>query len=134
MKRCIDCSELLPLAEYNKKRSDCKACQSKRRSILENRWKECRRRARRENYAFELSLEKFDEQTKLPCYLCGGYAEEKDFSGIDRIDSEGGYTLNNIQPCCWKCNNMKSDHSLSGFLAHTKKIFWFNLKRRLFLS
>lgn len=128
MKSCIDCSKEFPLSEYNKKRSDCKRCQSKRRALLENRFKECKRNARRRGYDFGLSFEKFDECTQQSCYLCGGFADNKSYNGIDRIDSNLGYLSINVRPCCWKCNNMKSDYSLEDFLSHIGKIYWYKIK------
>ena len=40
-----------------------------------------------------------------PCHYC--CVEES--NGLDRKDSGLGYTLNNVVPCCEKCNNILSD-------------------------
>lgn len=45
------------------------------------------------------------------CYLCGGPG-----GGIDRFDSDIGYTSSNIRPCCSMCNYMKKDYSFEAFL------------------
>ncbi len=43
------------------------------------------------------------------------------FNGVDRKDG-GDYTLENSVPCCWDCNEMKSDRSCEEFLNKAKKI------------
>ena len=37
-------------------------------------------------------------------------------SGIDRVDSNKGYLLDNIVPCCTSCNTLKSNLTLEEFL------------------
>ena len=37
-------------------------------------------------------------------------------NGIDRVDNEKGYLLNNSVPCCWGCNSMKINKSLYEWL------------------
>jgi hypothetical protein len=44
------------------------------------------------------------------------------WTGLDRIDSTKGYTLENIQACCSVCNRMKLDLTEERFLAHINKI------------
>jgi hypothetical protein len=48
----------------------------------------------------------------------GGYI----YNGIDRIDSEKDYTVENSVSCCFLCNRMKSDMSQDVFLSHVHKI------------
>lgn len=38
------------------------------------------------------------------------------YSGIDRIDSKGGYTANNVRPCCRTCNTLKNDATEAEFV------------------
>lgn len=58
-----------------------------------------------------------DQQLALkcaPCYLCG-----VTFScGLDRVDSDGDYTVDNTRPCCSPCNYMKKHLSLDEFKKH----------------
>jgi len=44
------------------------------------------------------------------------------YNGIDRIDSDGGYTPDNIVACCKKCNIAKSDMTTDDFLAWIRRI------------
>lgn len=51
------------------------------------------------------------------------YAEQTPMChGIDRVRSDGGYTKDNIVPCCWRCNMMKFDAPVVDFLAHAARI------------
>ncbi len=52
------------------------------------------------------------------CYLCGrGPA-----LGIDRIDSTGDYTVDNVKPCCSSCNYFKKDMSPIEIKTHVAYI------------
>ena len=46
-------------------------------------------------------------------------------NGIDRVDSNLGYEINNVVPCCKTCNLMKNVHSENDFLQHILKIYKF---------
>jgi hypothetical protein len=62
---------------------------------------------------FELSFEDFATLTKKLCAYCErpplsnarGYA----YNGLDRINPVQGYFKENLNPCCWECNRMKSN-------------------------
>lgn len=43
-------------------------------------------------------------------------------NGIDRVNNKKGYILSNCVPCCFDCNEMKNNRSLSEFLNHIIKI------------
>ena len=46
--------------------------------------------------------------TNQPCFYCNNYIPATG-SGLDRIDSNQGYTKKNVLPCCGECNRIKSD-------------------------
>ena len=84
------------------------------------------------NLEFNLSQEEFLNIVTKNCEYCGeeprqSYVEFK-HNGIDRIDSNIGYTLDICVPCCGKCNMMKSTYSVEDFLEHIKKIYNFKIK------
>lgn len=95
------------------------------RKRLQARYTKYRLGAEKRNLAFELSLEEFDEITKMPCEYCGGYSDELNgvlFNGVDRINSSDGYVYKNCVSCCEMCNRMKMAYDLMDFLEHVKKI------------
>lgn len=44
------------------------------------------------------------------------------YNGIDRVDSSGGYTLNNVVTCCKFCNFAKSRWSVEEFTAWLDRV------------
>jgi len=72
--------------------------------------------AKRRNYAFELSLEQFERLVTKPCFYCD-YHKEGEVNGIDRLDNNKGYTVENSKPCCEMCNHMKQMYHVQYFLA-----------------
>lgn len=84
---------------------------------------------------WNLSLEEYSKLIHQNCAYCGAIPEEKPHlnrksnpnehftaNGIDRIDSNVGYTIKNCVPCCTTCNRMKSDLTLSEWKNKMKKI------------
>ena len=86
---------------------------------------------------FELTKEDFHSIVTKPCVYCGKLPEVRVFrkgrtgecsasvNGIDRVDSSKGYTLDNVVPCCTRCNQMKLNYETSDFLEHISKIYHF---------
>lgn len=52
----------------------------------------------------------------LPCYYCDQVADPKFPCRPDRVNNAEGYSLQNLVPCCQRCNYMKKDLSLPNFL------------------
>lgn len=79
-----------------------------------------------------LTKEDFSFITKMNCHYCGeppaqtrtkprcngGYT----YNGLDRVDNGEGYVINNVVPCCGKCNKMKSILTRREFLDQVSKI------------
>ncbi len=73
------------------------------------------------NVEFELSFDEFLETIKISeCHYCNVeliYNKHSKDKGVcnsrayqlDRKNNLKGYTLDNIVPCCWECNRLKSD-------------------------
>jgi hypothetical protein len=45
------------------------------------------------------------------------------YNGLDRVDNNRGYTIDNIVPCCGPCNWMKRAMTADSFLEHVAKIY-----------
>lgn len=52
------------------------------------------------------------------CWYCGDNTR----TGLDRVDNSQGYSDANSVACCFRCNFLKADHSVSLFLDKMKKI------------
>lgn len=73
-----------------------------------------------------ISLEDFTKIVNMPCTYCGG---ENTTKGVDRIENEKGYTIQNSTSCCKRCNYVKNNWSVDEFILHINKICQYqNLK------
>jgi hypothetical protein len=92
--------------------------------------------AKRRAISWNLSKEDFFHLISLSCVYCGesnlSFASnpktspwQKSFyyTGLDRIDSQLGYEINNVQPCCKWCNMGKSNRSEKEFLEWIDRIY-----------
>lgn len=63
-------------------------------------------------YGLEVSLT-FDEYAELiskSCFYCNDAMNTPSFGrGLDRIDNNRGYSIDNVLPCCTTCNQTRSD-------------------------
>ncbi len=91
------------------------------------------RGAKMRGLVFEISFEDFLIITKLPCRYCSEkpfnytksqstYRDQYLHNGIDRVDNEIGYTLNNCAACCKICNNAKKEMTVEDFEAWIDKL------------
>lgn len=96
-------------------------------------YKAYKRRAKAKKIDFVISYEEFVLLMKKPCVYCGendsnSYRKRYEqgflrYNGVDRKDSNLGYTLDNIFTCCAQCNYMKLDYTEKEFFAKIEKIY-----------
>jgi hypothetical protein len=96
--------------------------------------------AKRRNHEIGLTKEEFKILSLQKCSYCGDepnqYFPYHDkvfngtfkYNGLDRIDSNKGYTKDNITTCCKYCNWAKNSQTKDEFLNHIKKIYEHNNK------
>jgi hypothetical protein len=114
-----------------------------------------KRGAKRRGIYYALSREEFRYLVSQDCHWCGerpksynpyynrktnekkigitdNWAKKQEIfiNGIDRVDNNIGYVLNNCVPCCTKCNEMKMDKTVSEFLNHIHKIINFQENKK----
>lgn len=97
------------------------------RSALNPKYKYYIRNAEKRKLDFTLTIEEFDTITSQPCYYCGANGLR---NGIDRIDCNKGYIINNCLPCCtdhaFMRNRPHGDIPVSDFIKHCKSIAEFH--------
>lgn len=76
---------------------------------------------------FEITKEEFKEITQKDCYLCGSKNDKG--IGIDRVDNNTGYKIENCKSCCSYCNFMKRNYIYEFFLKHIQKITHYSTKK-----
>lgn len=75
--------------------------------------------AKSRDISFLLTLEEFLTFWQKDCSYCGDSIVT---IGLDRIDSDGPYSLANVVPCCLTCNKAKSELTQEQFLNHCHKV------------
>ena len=92
-----------------------------------------KRHAKDRGFSWELSREFVEKIINENCFYCGSIPFNKKktknsigdgfyYNGIDRINSEGNYTENNVVPACKICNYAKSNMTLVKFKKWAIKI------------
>ena len=113
------CEECIKDPKFLKKQNIYKKYRSSDKGIYARYKHDCNRRGRlKRNIKMELSFEEFQKLINSNCYFCG----ESNCRGVDRIDSNNGYTLKNSRSCCSRCNSMKNDRSDKEFIDHLKRV------------
>lgn len=75
--------------------------------------------AKTRSILFNITFKQFITLWQKPCYYCKSSIET---IGLDRIDNDKGYELDNIIPCCKICNRMKHTMDQIDFINHCAKI------------
>jgi hypothetical protein len=68
--------------------------------------------ANKRNIEFNLIETDFNNIINNQCYLCGKNNTTFHLNGIDRIDNNIRYVIDNCKACCTECNYIKKDYSL----------------------
>jgi len=84
-------------------------------------------RASKKNLDFVLSRDEYLCLITQDCYLCGKNSNSQHLNGIDRIDNNKGYSLDNVKSCCGGCNYMKKNYVLEDVLNKFMHIYSFNI-------
>lgn len=75
--------------------------------------------AKRFDRVFSLSLKEFESIITQPCHYCN----HKPLNGIDRIDSNRDYVIDNCVSCCSQCNLAKNDYTQKEFIDKSKAVY-----------
>lgn len=78
---------------------------------LKARFSTAKSSARSRKLIFSLTIQEFDDITKLPCHYCGKINDEMGI-GLDRISNNKaiGYTPENVLSCCCVCNRIRGNN------------------------
>ena len=126
----------------NKQCSECSFKERSKRNVKISQHQQVFRRlvldrCKRKNIKIEINLKDFISICNKKCHYCKDspkltnrfstrkYVNNEDLymNGIDRINSEIGYTISNCVPCCTSCNYAKHTLSYDEFLEKVKKIY-----------
>lgn len=86
-----------------------------------------KRSAEKRDYEWELTKEQVACLTKQDCFYCGAEPSQTHnrstwngnyvYNGLDRVDNDKSYTVDNVVPCCGTCNGAKSAMTVKEFRA-----------------
>ncbi len=102
---------------------NCKECKNKHRYSPVSKYTVYKNDAARRGFEFEISFEEFKLYWKKKCEYCNSEIET---IGLDRVDNNAGYKIENIKSCCKVCNYMKREHSFDEWTEHMIKILSYN--------
>lgn len=88
-----------------------------------------RYRSKKRCIKFELTREQFAIFVTQDCSYCEAEPGYK-LNGIDRVDNNKGYVLDNCVSCCKVCNSWKSSMALKQFVLLAKAIYEKSLKKK----
>lgn len=137
-KKCSKCGKIKLISHFNKSKShsnglysQCKDCsrkscgrsQKKYADKINYRYGQLKSSAKKRGLKVQISIEEHENILgNRICYYCD-YDFSKDIgSGLNRIDSEKGYTIDNVKPCCGTCNRLMSDISKKELISRLYKI------------
>lgn len=80
------------------------------------------KRSRETGKVFQLSREEFDNLTMKPCHFCARPSSATHKNGIDRLDNNFGYVIENCRSCCGQCNIAKGTRNDVQYLELCKSI------------
>lgn len=88
--------------------------------------------ARYRNIPVEITLEQYTEMIKdRICYYCGESFEGASGGNLNRIESDEGYTLKNVRPCCRTCNSIMNNFSPAQLVKRTHPRVMTQIERSL---
>ena len=123
MKKCSRCKEHLPESAFWKGCTRCKGCEKLRDKVRSTKPSRAlvqyRAGARKRRLPFTLTKEDFMALWGQNCLYCG---EKIEGIGIDRVDNSKGYTIENVVPCCHRCNMMKWSMTSDDFIEACLKV------------
>ena len=92
-----------------------------------------KRNAKKRGHIYNLTEEQFNKITKQNCYYCGAepssileakYSNgEYAYNGLDRVDNNKGYEIDNVVPCCKICNWAKHQSTQQEYKEWIKKSY-----------
>jgi hypothetical protein len=125
---CTKCKRNLSRKHYYVKMETKKGCES---SCIDCQWTRklishinSNNKTSKKDKRLLITKEEVDSLTRKPCKYCQKYQDPVfKRNGIDRINSNKPYTLDNVAPSCTFCNDAKKDHPREEFLLKIGDIY-----------
>jgi hypothetical protein len=92
------------------------------------------KRALEKQLEFIITNDEFDMLTANNCYICGKESNSINKNGLDRINNEIGYIIDNIAACCSECNYMKKQYNYAELFDKLQLIYNNHLTNRIVIE
>jgi hypothetical protein len=81
-----------------------------RQRFGKGRFRYMRAYALKRGHSWSLTSDQYTDLVIRPCHYCGMENSSKAGIGLDRLDNDKGYELDNVVGCCGECNVARSDN------------------------
>jgi len=101
----------------------CRVCYRKEEQKVKRKFSRQRTSARRRGYDWTLTFEDCSGLFLDNCHYCGKHSvEEVKLNGLDRVDNNRGYHIDNVVTCCEQCNVAKHTQTYEEFIQQSHNI------------
>ena len=101
----------------------CKECDRKKEQTPRAKFRNLRKGAKNRGYDWTLNYEDTSGLFLDDCHYCGKHSiEEVKLHGLDRVDNDRGYHMDNVVTCCEQCNRSKSILTYEDFIEQACNI------------
>lgn len=128
---CYECGIEKPLDKFFKDKTranghdnKCKRCTTRREQTVSNKHNRYKAGAKRRGYDFTLEPQDTSGLLLGDCYYCGSKCpgEKVKLHGMDRVDNNRGYHIDNVVTCCEQCNRAKHTVTQEEFINMCKRV------------
>jgi hypothetical protein len=104
-------------------KSWCHDCVRKGEQTPRAKFRNLCKGAKRRGYDWTLTFEDTSGLLLDDCHYCGKHSiEEVKLHGLDRVDNNRGYHMDNVVTCCGECNMAKSTQTEEEFIQQAHNI------------
>jgi hypothetical protein len=132
---CVKISKCDNIVEYQQARKN----RNREDILTKPLYSRYKKTASKKDRDFSLTLPEFQRLITSPCFYCGAMPQNKFkvetyfgsmlYNGVDRVDNQKGYILENCVSCCETCNRAKLEMSKDSFYSWITLIYN-NLKNK----
>ncbi len=136
-----DCGKIKSIVSSKVISGDIKSCScskkrkprlSKEKSTFNSLYSAYKRKAKKREIFFDLSMDDFLKLVKSNCDYCNEIPLQKHskfflYNGIDRVNNKKGYITSNCVACCKRCNRAKDIMDTKEFFHWVRKVYENNI-------